>query len=537
MTTSPTTSRTDALTGSFFIGSEDVHGTQGELRGVNPRTGEDLEPVYGLGGAEDADRAAKLAAEAFPAFRATDAETRAGFLERIATEIEAIKDAIVERVVAETGIAQPRVEGELARTTNQLRLFAGVVRDGNWRGVRVDPALPDRTPMPRPDLRQRKVPLGPVAVFSASNFPLAFSVAGGDTASAFAAGCPVIVKGHSGHPGVSELVGRAVRTAVQACGLPEGTFSMLLGSGRGLGTALVTHPLIKAVGFTGSRSGGLALVEAAAKRTEPIPVYAEMSSVNPVFMLPGALADNGAGLGKAFITSVNTAVGQLCTSPGLVFALEADGLDSFLETAAEEVKQSPAAPMLNTGIRSGFDEAVEHLANAEGVTTLAAGAQDESIAACGRTQLFVTEGETFLANPALSEEAFGAASLVVRVRDLDQMLEIAQNLEGQLTATVHATSDDHDDAAALLPALELLAGRVLFNGWPTGVEVGHAVIHGGPFPATSAPATTSVGTLAIDRFLRPVSYQNVPADLLPQELRDENPQGLWRSVDGEFGQH
>ncbi|WP_035781279.1 aldehyde dehydrogenase family protein, partial [Arthrobacter sp. H14] len=254
------------LTGIFFIGADEVRGTQGELRGVNPRTGEELEPAYGLGGVEDVDRAAALAADAFAEFRASDAETRAVFLERIASEIEAIAEPIVERVTAETGIAQGRAQGELARTTNQLRLFAGVVRDGSWRGVRVDPAMPDRAPLPRPDLRQRKIPLGPVAVFSASNFPLAFSVAGGDTASALAAGCPVVVKGHSGHPGVSELVGRAVRRAVQACGLPEGTFSLLLGSGPGLGSALVKHPLIKAVGFTGSRSGGLALVEAAAGR-------------------------------------------------------------------------------------------------------------------------------------------------------------------------------------------------------------------------------------------------------------------------------
>ncbi|GAB3268489.1 aldehyde dehydrogenase (NADP(+)) [Arthrobacter pigmenti] len=535
MSISQQTASTD-LAGVFLIGSSDVHGGQGELRGVNPRTGGELEPAYGLGGRGDVDRAVTLATEAFAGFRATDAETRAGFLERIAAEIEAVAEPIAERVIAETGIAQARAQGELARTTNQLRLFAAVVREGNWRGVRVDRALPDRTPMPRPDLRQRQIPLGPVAVFSASNFPLAFSVAGGDTASALSAGCPVVVKGHSAHPGVSELVARAVRSAVQACGLPEGTFSMLLGTGPGLGTDLVSHPGIKAVGFTGSRSGGLALVEAAARRAEPIPVYAEMSSVNPVFMLSGALDARGAALGKEFITSINTGAGQLCTSPGLVFALEGSGLDAFLESAAEAVGQSPASPMLNSGIQSGYQRGIERLAGPDGVSLIASGGQDDSIAACGQTHLFTTDAGTFLSNPELAEEAFGAASLVVRVSAPSQLLEIIAKLEGQLTATIHAEPDDYDQAAVLLPELELLAGRVLFNGWPTGVEVGHAVVHGGPFPATSAPSTTSVGSRAIERFLRPVSYQNVPAELLPVEVRDGNPLGLWRQVEGGFGQ-
>ena len=304
------TPTTAELTGTLLIGSRDVRGTHGEVSGVDPRTGETLAPTYGLGGPEDVAAAAALAWEAFPTYRATDLATRAAFLERIAEEIEAVGDAVVDRVVAETGIARPRAQGELARTTNQLRLFAAVVREGSWLGARVDPALPGRTPLPRPDLRQRKIPLGPVAVFAASNFPLAFSVAGGDTASALAAGCPVVVKAHSAHPGVSELVGRAVRAAVAASGLPEGTFSLLLGSGRGLGTALVTDPRIRAVGFTGSRAGGLALVEAAAGRAVPIPVYAEMSSVNPVFLLPGALAGRAEEIGAAFVASVTTGVGQ-----------------------------------------------------------------------------------------------------------------------------------------------------------------------------------------------------------------------------------
>jgi NADP-dependent aldehyde dehydrogenase len=312
---------------------------------------------------------------------------------------------------------------------------------------------------------------------------------------------------------------------------------MLFGSGKGLGTALVAHPKIKAVGFTGSRAGGLALVEVAANRPVPIPVYAEMSSVNPVFILPGALRENGEGLGHAFIASVNIRTGQMCTSPGLVFAIDGDGFDSFINAAAASVQDSKGSAMLSGSIVTNFDEAVTRLATASGVEEVAKGASDEKIATCGVSRLFTAEGSTFLANPSLREEAFGAAALVVRVRNFEEMVEIVHSLEGQLTATVHAKNEDHALAQTLLPALEALAGRIIFNGWPTGVEVGHAVIHGGPFPATSAPATTSVGSLSIERFLRPVSYQNMPQELLPKELRDENLAESWSRVNGKFGQH
>ncbi|APU16544.1 aldehyde dehydrogenase (NADP(+)) [Actinoalloteichus fjordicus] len=526
-----------AVSGAMLIGAQDVHGEHGEVRGVDPRTGESLEPAYGLGGTAEVERATRLAQEAFGVYRQTSPEARAAFLDSAASNIEALGDVLVGRVVAESGIPEARVRGELARTTNQLRLFAATVRAGDWLGARLDTPDPTRAPLPKPDLRQRKIPLGPVAVFAASNFPLAFSVAGGDTASALAAGAPVVVKAHSSHPGTSELVGRAVRAAVAEHGLPEGTFSLLFGAGRDLGTALVRDPRIAAVGFTGSRSGGLALVEAAAGRAVPIPVYAEMSSVNPVVLLPGALAEKGAALGAEFIASVTTGAGQLCTSPGLVFAVDADAAatDAFLAAAAASVEQAPAAAMLTTGIARAYQEGVDRLAARPGVTAVAAGASDESIDACGRVGLYVTDGATFLADESLRDEIFGATSLVVRVRDLDQLREILDGLEGQLTATVHAVESDHPTAATLLPTLELLAGRVLFGGWPTGVEVGHAVVHGGPFPATSAPATTSVGTRAIERFLRPVSYQNVPDALLPSELRADNPLGIRRRVDGEPG--
>lgn len=518
------------LTGSMLIGAEDVRGGAGEVRGVNPATGEALEPVYGLGAESDVEHAVTLAWQAFPVLRATSLAARSAFLSSVADNLDELGDTLVARVVAETGIPEPRVRGELARTTGQLRLFASVVTDGRWLGARLDTPDPERTPLPKPDLRQRKIPLGPVAVFAASNFPLAFSVAGGDTASAFAAGAPVVVKAHSAHPGTSELVGRAVRAAVAEHGLPEGTFSLLFGDGRGLGTALVRHPRIAAVGFTGSRSGGLALVAAAAARPVPIPVYAEMSSVNPVILLPGALAERGGALGTEFVTSLTTSAGQLCTNPGLVFAL--GDAEEFLGSARAAVAAAPGAAMLNAQIQRSYDEGVARLADRSGVVELAAGAADEAMTSCGVARLFVTDGETFLADESLQEEVFGASSLVVRVRDVAQLHAILDRLEGQLTATVHAAEGDREVAAALVPRLELLAGRVLFGGWPTGVEVGHAVVHGGPFPATSAPATTSVGTLAIERWLRPVSYQNVPGELLPEELRDDNPLGVPRLVDG-----
>ena len=519
-----------ALTGSMLIGAADVRGGAGETRGVNPATGAALEPSYGLGDTADVDRAVALAWDAFPVYRATTLQARSAFITTVADNIDALGDTLVARVVAETGIPDPRVRGELARTTNQLRLFASVVADGRFLGARLDTPDPDRSPLPKPDLRQRKIPVGPVAVFSASNFPLAFSVAGGDTASAFAAGAPVVVKAHSAHPGTSELVGRAIRAAVAEHNLPEGVFSLLFGDGRTLGTALVKHPRIAAVGFTGSRSGGLALVHAAQTRPVPIPVYAEMSSVNPVILLPGALAANGASLGTAFVTSLTTSAGQLCTNPGLVFAL--GDPTEFLAAAGEAVTAAPGAAMLTANIQQAYTTGVSRFVDAAGVTEVALGGADDTIAACGQAGLFVTDGDTFLAEPALQEEVFGAASLVVRVTDTAQLARILDTLEGQLTATVHATEADHDTVAALLPRLELLAGRVLYGGWPTGVEVGHAVEHGGPYPSTSNSATTSVGTLAIERWLRPVAYQNLPEALLPAELRDDNPLGVPRLRDG-----
>jgi alpha-ketoglutaric semialdehyde dehydrogenase len=513
------------LTGQMIIGGTPVTGTGEPVYGVDPRTGDRLEPGYPGAGPDDLDRACQLAEQAFEGYRSAPVAARADFLDAIAANIEALGATLVERAVLESGLPEARLTGELARTTGQLRLFGQVLREGSWQGARIDPGS-----SARPDIRQRQIPLGPVAVFGASNFPLAFSVAGGDTASALAAGCPVVVKAHEAHPGTSELVGRAIAGAVRSTGLPDGVFSMVYGDGPGVGAKLVTDPRIQAVGFTGSRGAGLAIVAAAAARPRPIPVYAEMSSVNPVFVLPGALAARGAELGAAYAGSLTLGAGQFCTNPGLVFAAGGPELDGFLDAAAKGVESNAGAPMLTERIAQAYQDGAARLTGNPAVTVLARGHQADA-AAGGQAVLAAVDADHFTGDESLEQEVFGAASLVVRAASPDDLVELARSLEGQLTATVHAEPSDYPLAARLLPVLERLAGRVLFDGWPTGVTVGHAMVHGGPFPATSDSRTTSVGTRAIERFLRPVSYQDVPAELLPEVLRD-GATGTPRRVDG-----
>ncbi|QQK64543.1 aldehyde dehydrogenase (NADP(+)) [Cobetia sp. cqz5-12] len=519
------------LRGHQIIGQQSLLADGKPVHAINPANGERLAPGYPAGGAREVELACQLAHDAFDSFRETDAETRAGFLETIAEEIEAIGEQITERALQETGLPRARLEGERGRTCGQLRLFAGVVRAGEWLDVRIDPAMPERSPMPRADLRQRRIGLGPVAVFGASNFPLAFSVAGGDTASALAAGCPVIVKAHSAHPGTSELVGGAIQRAVTRCNLPEGVFSLLYGSGNTLGQALVNNPRIQAVGFTGSRSGGTALLKTAQARPQPIPVYAEMSSINPVLLMPAALEARAEGLGQAFIASLNMGAGQFCTNPGLVLALEGEALERFLKTAADNVAASACQTMLTPGIHDAYRGGVEKLSALPQVQEVARGALDGDNASPCQTALFRTTGSDFLSEAALQEEVFGASSLVIACRDLDEMRAVCEHLEGQLTATLHLDDADIDAARTLMPVLERRAGRILANGWPTGVEVCQAMVHGGPWPATSDSRTTSVGSAAIERFLRPVCYQDLPEALLSPTLRDGT-QGLPRLVDG-----
>ncbi|WP_287496132.1 aldehyde dehydrogenase (NADP(+)) [Pandoraea sp. CB10b_02] len=521
------------ITGEMLIGRADVRGSAGTLEAFDPARGETLTPTFGAGTAQDVERACELARAAFDPFRSLPLAKRAAFLEAVAQAILDLGDSLLERAHAESGLPLARLQGERARTVGQLRMFARVVRDGHFLRATIDPAQPAREPLPRSDLRLAKIGLGPVAVFGASNFPLAFSVAGGDTASAFAAGCPVIVKAHPAHLGTSELVARAVRSAVQQQDLPEGVFSLLVGE-RAVGEALVAHPAIAAVGFTGSRAGGLALQRIAQARAVPIPVYAEMSSINPVYVLPEALAARGDAIARAFVDSLTLGVGQFCTNPGLVLGLAGDALERFCRTAAEALAAKAAGTMLTPGIHQAYDKGIARLASEPNVTLLGRGQAGAGYQ--GQAALFRTTAARFLATPTLHEEVFGPASIVIACDTLDEMIAVTERLEGQLTATLQLDAGDTDAARRLLPSLERRAGRILANGLPTGVEVCHAMVHGGPFPATSNAMFTSVGATAIDRFLRPVCYQDLPDALLPEALRDGNPLGLWRLRDGELSQ-
>ena len=507
-----------AITGTLLLGSQEKYGETGSIFAIDPATGDALEPSFGGGSLDDVNRACSIAERDFDAFRSVAHETRAQFLEAIADGLIALGDELVDRACRESGLPRARIEGERGRTCGQLRAFAALVRNGRWLNVVVDTALPDRKPLPRPDLRSRRIPVGPVAVFGASNFPLAFSVAGGDTAAAFAAGCPVIAKAHPSHLGTCELAGRVITQAVAACGLPEGTFSLLVGVGNELGAALVQNPAVQAVAFTGSRAGGRALVALAATRSLPIPVFAEMSSSNPVFVLPLALQERHAAIATGLVASATLGVGQFCTKPGLIFGVEGPEFTAFAKAAGESIGAATANPMLNRGISEAFAHGVGRLQGTEEVQQLGSGAEASGCQA--QPALFRTTAKAFLANPDLAEEVFGPAALLIGCADVGEMVQVANHLEGQLTATLQMEAGDLSLARQLLPILERKAGRVLVNGFPTGVEVCDAMVHGGPSPSTSDSRVTSVGTMAIDRFLRPVCYQNFPEELLPAKLQD-----------------
>ena len=504
------------------------------FRAINPTTGHEIDPPFASALAEDVDRAAQQAAQAAPAFAALTGRERAAFLRAIATELTADGAEIVERAQLETGLPQPRLEGELARTTGQLRLFADVIEDGSWVDARIDEALPDRRPLPRPDVRSMLRPLGPVAVFGASNFPLAFSVAGGDTASALAAGNPVVVKAHPAHPGTSDLAGRAIVRAVQSCALPAGVFSLLFDSGVHAGVALVKHPAIKAIAFTGSTGGGQALMRLAGARPEPIPCYAEMGSTNPLFILPGALRERAVALAQGLQTSFTLGAGQFCTKPGLVFLPDRDA-DPFLEQLRNGVSALGPHSMLSSSIAQRYNTAV-HDRLASGAAEWIAGMDAAPLleGAAGGTAVFSVPLASFAESPQLEEEIFGPTTLLVHYGEPGDLVAAAQRLHGHLTATIHGTEEDLRDAADLIRVLETKVGRLLFNGYPTGVEVCHAMVHGGPFPATTDTRTTSVGTRAMLRFARPVCYQDFPDEALPAELRRGNPLRLMRMVNGSY---
>jgi alpha-ketoglutaric semialdehyde dehydrogenase len=489
-------------------------------------TGSALTPEVQVATREEVERACRLAAAAAGELARSSAETRAALLEAIAAALERVQEAIVTRAQLETALPLPRLTSELGRTTGQLRFFAAIVREGSWVDARIDRADAQRVPLPRPDLRSLRVPVGPTVVFGASNFPLAFSAAGGDTASALAAGNPVIVKAHPAHPGTSELAGLAIAAAVREHGLPEGTFSLLFDDGFEVGQALVLDPRVRAVGFTGSRAGGMALVGLAATRPEPIPVYAEMGSVNPVVFLPGALAARGSALADGLHASFTLGVGQFCTNPGLVFVPSGVDGDAFVARLAERTAATPAGTMLTPGIASAYARGVARATGA-GARVAAEGAPGD-----GRAVLLTVDAAA--ANPELLEEVFGPSTLVARFGDDRELEETLAGLGGQLTASVHATPDDLARHPALIERLGELSGRLVFDQFPTGVEVGHAMVHGGPFPASSDGRSTSVGARAIERFTRPRAWQNAPQTILPPELRDENPRGIWRRVDGQL---
>lgn len=506
------------LTGKSIIGFAQGEPSEKIFQAVNPATGETLETEFSVISKAEVHRAAKLAGRAFLNYAGRSPAERAKFLREIASRIENLGDTLVERATAETALPAGRIQAETGRTTNQIRAFADLIEEGSWVQARIDHAQPQREPLPKPDIRSMLRPRGPVAVFGASNFPLAFSVAGGDTASALAAGCPVVVKAHPAHPGVSELIGSCIRAAAESTDMPEGVFSLLMDNGPESGQEIVRHPAIKAVGFTGSRQGGTALMQIAGERDEPIPVFAEMSSVNPVIILPKALEERGESIAEGLAASCNLGVGQFCTNPGIVFLPEGPDGDEFREQFVEKMRSTEPATMLHDGILKAYAAGIEERQQHSGVKTLFVGEVNEG----NRTVLpavFETATEPFKEDPELEEEIFGPSTTLVRYTDTTALLEAIHILEGQLTATFQHADGEMKDYAELLLALEQKAGRLVFNGFPTGVEVCPAMVHGGPYPATSDGASTSVGTQAIERFCRRVAWQDAPAHALPFPLQ------------------
>lgn len=519
------------LEGTSLIGNSRGTREGTTFRGVNAASGRALDPPYYSATIDEVDRAVGLATDAFATYRKLARRRRAEFLRRVASEIEALGDGLLERVMEESALLPGRVRVERDRTCNQLRFFAGIVEEGSWVDARIDTADPERQPLPKPDVRSMLRPLGPAAVFCAANFPLAFSVAGGDTASALAAGNPVVVNAHFAHPATAEMVGTALRDAAQATGMPEGVFSLLFDSGHQVGQALVTHPGIKAVAFTGSRRGGMALHQLAQSRPEPIPFYAEMGSINAVFPLPGALQQSGGPMASALHASINLAVGQYCTNPGVLVVPRGTVGDEFSTALAEKMRDSQPAPMLHAGILENYRRLVSARSRNARVSPLAyAETRDRAVPA-----LFEVEAGQFAQAPELAEEVFGPSSLLVRYTDPREALALAEALEGNLTASIWMGPGDEAAAAELVSVLETKVGRIVFQGVPTTLEICHGMVHGGPFPATSDGRSTSVGGRALERFARLVCFQDAPDPLLPEELRNGNPAGIWRMVNGERG--
>jgi len=521
------------ITGKHFIGGERSAAGGQPLFAVNPDGGAKLQPEFAEATFDQIDRCLQLAEAAVAQLQLATWEQIAGLLDAIADELAARREALIERAHLETALPAARLEGEHARTVNQARLFAAMVRDGSWLQARIDHAEPNRKPLPKPDIRTMLVGVGPVAVFGASNFPLAISVAGTDTIAAFAARCPAIIKGHPGHPGTCELAAEAIAAAIARLGLPAGMFSMVQGAGHEVGRAIVEHPLTAAVAFTGSLRGGRALADAAANRPRPIPVYAEMGSVNPLFILPGAAAERAEATAHGFVQSVTMGVGQFCTNPGMALAVDGPHLKKFLDATAAAARAAAPATMLHAGIHAAYREGVARLAGVHGVELVASSAVEADArrhqAAC---TIFAADARLLTESPEMWEEVFGPASIVFRCRTADEMYAAAARLEGSLAAAIHGTEQDLLDHAPLVRLLERKVGRIVFNGYPTGLEVCPSLHHGGPYPATTHSFFTSVGQAAIYRFTRPVCYQAFPEAALPLELRDANPRRIACLVDG-----
>jgi 2,5-dioxopentanoate dehydrogenase len=522
------------LTGKNSIaGNWSAEGTQ-TFTSVDPRTRQPGKVQFHNATASEIDRAVSAAAEAFQQTRHYPAGQLADFLDTAAAEIEKLRDELIETADYETALGSTRLTGELTRTTSQLKAFANLLREGSYVEAIIDTALPDRQPLPRPDIRRMLIPIGPVAVFSASNFPFAFATAGGDTASAFAAGCPVIVKGHPGHPATTELFTAALNNAVNISGFPAGFFSMVQGDGVEVGQTLVKHPLLEAVGFTGSLRGGRAIYDTAAQRPRPIPIYAEMGSINPVVIMPGSVEARGDALVDALVASATLGAGQYCTNPGLVLMLDSPDTDKFIQRYSEAMTAREPQVMLNAAIESGLARTVEQTVRSGGVDLLAGGETVTGGGFCYAHTVMKADSAAFRSNPHLHHEHFGPVTLFVTCASPDDMRRTLEAIEGQLTGTIHGENDEIEDARPLLQALTERVGRLIWNGVPTGVEVSHAQQHGGPYPATTAPWSTSVGMTAIKRFMRPVAYQNIPPALLPDALKNENPLNILRIVNSEY---
>lgn len=519
------------IDGKQLIGfDQSAHGSE-SFHPMNPATGKALEPVFLKAAEREVTLACEKAAAAFQHYRKKSGNEKAIFLEAIADEINVLGQQLIDACSLETALPKARIEGERGRTVNQLLMFAAMLREGSWLDARIETADPLRQPVAKPDIRYLHIGLGPVVVFGASNFPLAFSVAGGDTASALASGCPVVVKAHAAHPATSELVGKAICAAARKTHMPDGVFSLLHGDGEVVGIQLVTHPAIRAVGLTGSFAAGQALFHAAVNRDEPIPVYAEMGSTNPVFILPGAMRLHQEKIARGFAASVTLGIGQFCTNPGMLLYQHNQSSAAFVQHIKTEFENTSGGPMLTENIFQSYEKGIGHHAAQPGVEVLANGKKTENSIGI-HPVLFKTKGSVLAQHADLAEEIFGPTSMLIELESTAEMLSAARNLSGHLTATVHGTDDDLVAYRELLDILEQKVGRLVINGFPTGVEVCPAMVHGGPYPATMDGRSTSVGTASVFRFTRAVCYQDLPQSLLPPELQNDNPLGIWRLVNG-----